>query len=60
MKLSLHSASLLLARLRQSLQSLQESLKGWLPQQVPVLVPLPIQADRRTRGQVGRHLYRRD
>lgn len=60
MKLSLHSASLLLARLGQSLQSLQESLKGWLPQQAPVLVLLPIRADRRTRGQVGRHLYRRD
>lgn len=60
MKLSLHSASLLLARLGQSLQSLQDSLKGWVPQQAPVLVPIPIRADRRTRGPVGRHPYRGD
>jgi hypothetical protein len=60
MKLSLHSASLLLARLGQRLQSFLESLKGWVPQRAPVLVPLPIRANRRTRGPVGRHLYRGD
>ncbi len=58
MKLSLPSASLLLARLGQSLQSLQESLKGWVPQQAPVLVPIPIRADRRKRAPVGRRPYR--
>jgi len=60
MKLSLNSASLLLARLGQSLQSLQAALKGWVPRHAPVLVPIPIRADRRKRGQVGRHLYRSD
>ena len=55
MKLSSRFASLVLARLGRSLQSLQESLKGWVPQQAPVLVPIPIRADRRTRGSVRRH-----
>ena len=54
MKLSAGFASLVLSRLGQSLPSLQESLKGWLPQQAPVLVPIPIRADRRTRGPVVR------
>jgi hypothetical protein len=54
MKLSLRSAFLVLARLGQSLQSLQESLRGW----APVLVPIPIRTERRTRGPVGRHPYR--
>jgi hypothetical protein len=58
MKLSLRSAFLVLARLRQSLQSLQESLRGWAPQPAPVLVPIPIRAERRTRGPVARHPYR--
>lgn len=58
MKLSLPSASFLLARLGQSLQSLQESLKGWVPQQAPVLVPIPIRVDRRKRAPVGRRPYR--
>jgi len=58
MKLSSRFASLVLARLGRSLQSLQESLKGWVPQQAPALVPIPIRADRRTRGPVSRHPYR--
>ena len=58
MKLSPRFASLVLSRLGQSLQSLQESLKGWLPQRAAVLVPIPIQADRRTRGPVRRRPYR--
>ena len=60
MKLSLPSASFLLARLGQSLQSLQESLKGWVPQQAPVLVPIPIPAERRTRQSERRHPARGD
>jgi hypothetical protein len=54
MKLSPRFASRVLSRLGQSLQSLQESLKGWLTQRAPVLVPIPIRADRRTRGPVAR------
>ena len=58
MKHSLRSAFLVLARLGQSLQSLQESLRGWAPQRAPVLVPIPIRAERRARGPVGRQPYR--
>jgi hypothetical protein len=58
MKPSLRSAFLVLARLGQSLQSLQESLRGWAPQRAPVLVPIPIRAERRTCGPLGRHPYR--
>ena len=58
MKLSSRYASLVLARLGRSLQSLQESLKGWAPQRLPVLVPIPIQTDRCARKPVGRHPYR--
>jgi hypothetical protein len=58
MKLSLRSAFLVLARLGQSLQSLQESLRGWARLPAPVLVPVPIRAERRTRGPVDRHPYR--
>jgi hypothetical protein len=58
MKLSLRSAFLVLARLGQSLQLLQESLRGWAPQPAPVIVPIPIRAERRTRGPVGRHPHR--
>ena len=55
MKLSSRFVSYLVSRLGPSLQLLQESLKGWLPQQAPALVPIPIQANRRTRGPVSRH-----
>ncbi|MFN9278357.1 MAG: hypothetical protein ACK6DW_01265 [Betaproteobacteria bacterium] len=58
MKLSLRFAFLALARLGQSLQSLKESLRERVPQPAPVLVPIPIRAERRTRGTVGRHPYR--
>ena len=58
MKLSSRYASLVLARLGRSLQSLQEFLKGWVPQQAPALVPIPIRADCRSRGPVSRHPYR--
>lgn len=58
MKFSLPSASFLLARLGQSLQSLRESLKGWVPRQAPVLVPIPIRVDCRKRASVGRRPYR--
>jgi hypothetical protein len=58
MKLLFRSVSLVLASIGQNLQSLQASLKGWVPQRVPVLVPIPIQTDRRARGPVGRHPYR--
>ena len=59
MKLALRSVFLVLARFRQSLQSrqesLQQSLRRWAPQQAPELVPIPIRAERRTRGPVSRH-----
>jgi hypothetical protein len=58
MKLSLRSAFLALARLGQSLPSLLESLRGWASQPAPLLVPIPIRAERSTRGPVGRHPYR--
>ena len=47
MKLSLRLISVVFARFGQHLQSLQASLNRWLPQQAPVLVPIPIRADRR-------------
>ena len=58
MKLPLPSVFLVLARLGQSLQSLQESFRGWALQQAPELVPIPIRAERRTRGPVSRHPHR--
>jgi hypothetical protein len=58
MKLSLRPASLVLARIGQSLQSLQASLRGWTPQPAPVLAPIRIRAERHTGGPVGRHPYR--
>jgi len=56
MKPSLRSAFLVLARLGERLQSLQESLRGW----ASVPVPIPIRAERRTRGPVDRPPYRRN
>ena len=56
MKLSLRLISVVFARYGQHLQSLQASLNRWLPQQAPVLVPIPIRADRRPASrQPGRH-----
>ena len=64
MKLSLRSAFLVFARFGAGLQSLQESLqeslRRWAPQPAPVLVPIPIRAERRSRGPVGRRPYRSD
>lgn len=58
MKLSSRFVSYLASRLGPSLQSLQESLKGWVPQHAPAIVPIPIHANRRTRGPVSRPPYR--
>jgi len=58
MKLSLRSFSRALVRLGQSSKSLQASLEGWLPQQAPALVPIPIRTDHRPRGPVERPPYR--
>ncbi len=60
MKLSLHLASLVLARLGQGLHFLSEALRGWVPRQERMLVPIPIQAGRRTRQTSRRHLDRND
>lgn len=56
MKLSLHLASLVLARLGKGLHFLMEALRRWVPRQEPMLVPIPIQAGRRTRQTNRRHL----
>ena len=58
MKLPALSVFLVIARLGQSLQSLQESFRRWAPQQAPELVPIPIRAERRIRGQANRHRHR--
>ena len=50
-------ASLMLARLGQSMQSLPEALKEWVSQRAPMLVPIPIRAAPRTRGPISRHQY---
>ena len=56
MKLSLRWISVVFARFGQHLPWLQASLNRWLPQQAPVLVPIPIRADRRPANrQPGRH-----
>jgi hypothetical protein len=60
MKLSLHLASLVFARLVQSLHLLKEALRGWVPRQEPVLIPIPIPAERRTRRSDRRHPDRDD
>ena len=58
MNLSLRSAALALAWLRQNLQSLHMCLEGWVPHEAPALVPIPIRTGRQTRGPVGRDPYR--
>jgi hypothetical protein len=60
MKPSLRFASLVLARIQQSLHLLKEDLRQWVPQQAPVLVPIPILAERRARGSDRRHPARGD
>jgi len=60
MKPSLRIASLVIARIKQSLHLLKEDLRQWVPQQAPVLVPIPIPAERRTRQSDRRHPARGD
>jgi hypothetical protein len=60
MKPSLRFASLVLARIKQSLHLLNENLGQWVPQPAPVLVPIPIPAERRTRQSDRRHTARDD
>jgi len=57
---SLRFASLVSARIKQSLRLLKEDLRQWVPQQAPVLVPIPISAKRRTRPSDRRHPARGD
>jgi hypothetical protein len=60
MKPSFRFASLVLARIKQSLRLLKEDLRQWVPQQAPVLVPIPIPAERSTRQSERRHPARGD
>ena len=60
MKPSFRFASLVLARIKQSLRLLKEDLRQWVPQQAPVLVPIPIPVERRTRQSERRHPARGD
>ncbi len=60
MKPSLRFASLVTARIKQSLHLLKEDLRQWAPQQAPALVPIPIQAERRTPRSDRRHPARGD
>ncbi len=60
MKPSLRFASLVIARIKQSLHLLEEDLRQWAPKQTPVLVPIPIRAERRTRHFDRRHSARGD
>lgn len=55
MKPSLRFSSLVLARIKQCHQLLKEGIRQWVPQQAPVLVPIPIPAVRRTRQSDRRH-----
>lgn len=45
---SLRFASLVIARIKQSPRLLKEDLRQWVPQQAPVLVPIPIRSELRT------------
>jgi hypothetical protein len=58
MKPSLRFASLVIARIKQSLLLLKEDLRQWTPKQTPVLVPIPIPAERCTRHSDLRHSAR--
>ena len=60
MKPLLRFASLVIARIKRSLHLLNEGLGQWVPQQAPVLVPIPIPAERRTRKSDRRHPARGD
>lgn len=60
MKPSLRFSSLVVARIKQSLHLLKEGFRQWVPQQAPVLVPIPIPTVRRTRQSDRRHPTRGD
>ena len=60
MKPSSRFASLVIARIKQSLDLLKEDLSQWAPKQEPVLVPIPVLAERRTRRSDRRHPARGD
>jgi hypothetical protein len=60
MKPSLRFASLVIARIKQNLHLLKQDLRQWAPQQTPVLVPIPIPAERRTRQSDRQHPARGD
>lgn len=60
MKSFLRSASFAIARIKRSLHLLKADFRQWVPQQAPVLVPIPIQAERRTRQSDRRHPARGD
>lgn len=60
MKPSLRFASLVVARIKQSLHLLKEDLTQWVPQPALVLVPIPIPAERRTSQSDRRHPARGD
>jgi hypothetical protein len=60
MKSYLRFASLVAARIRQSLRVLKGNLRPWVPQQAPALVLIPIRAERRLRQSDYRHPARRD
>jgi hypothetical protein len=60
MKPSLRIASLVIARIKQGLHLLKAELRQWAPRQAPVLVPIPIPAERRTRKSDRRHPARGD
>lgn len=60
MKPFLRFVSLVPAWIKQSLHLLKEDLRQGVPQQAPVLVPIPISAERRTRQSDRRHPARGD
>lgn len=53
MKLSLYLASLALAHLGRILRKLKETFGGWVPEQQPMLIPIPIPTDRSAAHQTG-------
>lgn len=55
MKPSLRHVSFAMFQIKQCLQVLKEHFRGWVPQQSPMLVPVPISAKRRTRQSGRRH-----
>jgi len=60
MKSFLRPLSVATAWIKRSQQLLNEDLKQWVPQQAPVLVPIPIAAERRTRQSDRRYPARGD